>query len=161
MKYLIFIILIIFTFLPTTFAFGESYFCTDEIRTGIFKDKEKWTTKEIKELNFTVKVEGIKIDFKIHGENSFSGCEDFKYDKVSDIYQCSNFANGWGEPQNIYYEIFSFSPSKLRFFWSYFPGYILDKKGNSPMVGGGTCLSIKSIETERDAELTMIAAREE
>jgi hypothetical protein len=55
MKYLIFIILIIFTFLPTTFAFGESYFCTDEIRTGIFKDKEKWTTKEIKELNFTVK----------------------------------------------------------------------------------------------------------
>jgi len=69
MKYLIFIILIIFTFLPTTFAFGESYFCTDEIRTGIFKDKEKWTTKEIKELNFTVKVEGIKIDFKIHGEN--------------------------------------------------------------------------------------------
>ena len=55
----------------------------------------------------------------------------------------------------------SFSPSKLRFFWSYFPGYILDKKGNSPMVGGGTCLSIKSIETESDAELTMIAAREE
>jgi len=94
-------------------------------------------------------------------KTSFSGCEDFKYDKVTDIYQCSNFANGWGEPQNIYYEIFSFSPSKLRFFWSYFPGYILDKKGNSPMVGGGTCLSIKSIETERDAELTMIAAREE
>jgi len=28
-------------------------------------------------------------------------------------------------------------------------------------VGGGTCLSIKSIETERDAGLTMIAAREE
>jgi hypothetical protein len=28
-------------------------------------------------------------------------------------------------------------------------------------VGGGTCLSIKSIETESDAELTMIAAREE
>ena len=159
MKYLIFIILIIFTLLPTTFAFGESYFCTDEIRTGIFKDKEKWTTKEIKELNFTVKVDGIKIDFMIDGENSFSGCEDFKYDKGSDIYQCSNFANRWGEPQNIYYEIFSFSPSKLRFFWSYFPGYILDKKGNSPMVGGGTCLSIN--ETESVEELTMIAAREE
>ena len=159
MKYLIFIILIIFTFLPTTFAFGKSYFCTDEIRTGIFKDKEKWTTKEIKELNFTVKVEGIKIDFKIQGENSFSGCEDFKYDKISDIYQCSNFANRGGESQDIYYEIFSFSPSKLRFFWSYFPGYILDKKGNSPMVGGGTCLSIN--ETESDEELTMIAAREE
>ena len=90
MKYLIFIII---TFLPSTFAFGESFFCTDEIRTGIFKDKEKWTTKEIKELNFTVKVEGIKIDFKIHGENSFSGCQDFKYDKITDIYQCSNFAN--------------------------------------------------------------------
>jgi len=29
------------------------------------------------------------------------------------------------------------------------------------MVGGGTCLSIESIETEYDAELTMIAAREE
>ncbi len=50
MNYLIFIILIIFTCLPTTFAFGEDYFCTDELRTGMFKDKEKWTTKEIKEL---------------------------------------------------------------------------------------------------------------
>ena len=29
------------------------------------------------------------------------------------------------------------------------------------MVGGGTCLSIKSLETERDDELTMIAARQE
>ena len=161
MKHLVFIMLINLAFLPTTFAFGESYFCTDEIRTGIFKDEEKWTTKEIKELNFTVKVEGIKIDFKIHGENSFSGCQDFKYDKITDIYQCSNFANGWGESQNIYYEIFSFSPSKLRFFWSYFPGYILDKKGNSPMVGGGTCLTLKPMETESAEEDTLIAAREE
>ena len=29
------------------------------------------------------------------------------------------------------------------------------------MVGGGTCLAIKSIETESVEELTMIAAREE
>ncbi len=29
------------------------------------------------------------------------------------------------------------------------------------MVGGGTCLSIKSIEIENDTELTMIAARKE
>jgi len=29
------------------------------------------------------------------------------------------------------------------------------------MVGGGTCLSIKSIETENDEQLTMLAAREE
>ena len=29
------------------------------------------------------------------------------------------------------------------------------------MVGGGTCLSIKSIEKENNSELTMIAAHEE
>ena len=48
------------------------------------------------------------MDFKLLGEKVFSGCHDFKYDKLTDIYQCSNFALGWGEAQNIYYEVFSF-----------------------------------------------------
>jgi len=144
-----FFIIIIVTMFSSTFVMGENYTCTDELRTGIFKEKEKWTSKEIRKLKFTVKLEGIKINFKVDGEDSFSGCNDFKYDKFTDIYQCSNFAKGWGEPENIYYEIFSFSPSRLRFSWSYLPGYILDKKGNSPMVGGGTCSA--SIPTEKDA----------
>ena len=83
------------------------------------------------------------MDFKLLGEEVFSGCHDLKYDKYTDIYQCSNFALGWGEAQNIYYEIFSFSPSKLRFLWSYLPGYIVNKKGNTPMVGGGTCYPLR------------------
>jgi len=116
-------------FLPSFLSAGE-YYCVDELRTGIVKDKESWTSK---------KLEGIAMDFKLLGEKLFSGCHDLKYDKYTDIYQCSNFAMGWGEAQNIYYEIFSFSPSKLRFLWSYLPGYIVNKKGNTPMVGGGTC----------------------
>ncbi len=143
--------------LTASFALGESFICVDELRTGIFKDNEKWTSKEIKELKFTVKLEGIKIDFKVDGEEAFSGCHDFKYDRYTDIYQCSNFAMGWGESQNIYYEIFSFSPSKLRFSWTYLPGYILDKKGNSPMVGGGTCLTLKKPE-ETTTVTTFIAS---
>jgi hypothetical protein len=31
----------------------------------------------------------------------------------------------------------------LRFLWSYLPGYIVDKKGNTPMVGGGTCYPLE------------------
>ena len=143
-----FFFLIIVTMFSSTFVMGINYSCTDELRTGIFKGKEKWTSKEIRELKFTVKLEGIKINFKVDGEDSYSGCHDFKYDKFTDIYQCSNFAKGWGEPQNVYYEIFSFSPSRLRFSWSYLPGYILDKKGNSPMVGGGTCAAL--IPTEKE-----------
>ena len=125
-------------FLPTILSAGE-YYCVDELRTGIVKNKESWTSKKIEEIKFKVKLEGIAMDFKLLGEKLFSGCHDLKYDKYTDIYQCSNFALGWGEAQNIYYEIFSFSPSKLRFLWSYLPGYIVNKKGNTPMVGGGTC----------------------
>ena len=142
MKLRFFVLIITSLFLPTMVIAG-SYFCADEIRTGIVKYKESWSSREIEELKFTVKLEGIKMDFKLLGEKVFSGCHDFKYDKYTDIYQCSNFALGWGEAQNIYYEIFSFSPSKLRFFWSYLPGYIVNKKGNSPMVGGGTCSSLE------------------
>jgi len=141
-KFKIFLLITILTYLPTILVAGK-YYCVDEIRTGIVKDKESWSSKKIKELKFTVKLEGIKMDFKLLGEKVFSGCHDFKYDKITDIYQCSNFALGWGEAQNIYYEVFSFSPSKLRFLWSYLPGYIVNKKGNTPMVGGGTCSSLE------------------
>jgi|TARA_B110000914_G_scaffold213303_1_gene215084 hypothetical protein len=129
-------------FLPTNLS-AEEYSCIDELRTGIVKDNDSWASKKIEEVKFKVKLEGIAMDFKLLGENVFSGCNDFKYDKYTDIYQCSNFALGWGEAQNIYYEIFSFSPSKLRFLWSYLPGYIVDKKGNTPMVGGGTCYPLE------------------
>ena len=134
------ILFLVFTtlFLPTVLSAVE-YYCIDELRTGIVKDKESWSSKNIEEVKFKVKLDGIAMDFKLHGEKVFSGCHDLKYDKYTDIYQCSNFAQGWGEAQNIYYEIFSFSPSKLRFLWSYLPGYFVNKKGNSPMVGGGTC----------------------
>ena len=132
------------TFLPSL-LFAENFHCVDEIRTGLVKEEESWSSKKIKELKFTVKLEGIKMDFKLLGEKVFSGCHDFKYDKLTDIYQCSNFALGWGEAQNIYYEVFSFSPSKLRFLWSYLPGYITNKKGNTPMVGGGTCSSAEDL----------------
>jgi len=98
-------------FLPSFLSAGE-YYCVDELRTGIVKDKESWTSKKIEEIKFKVKLEGIAMDFKLLGEKLFSGCHDLKYDKYTDIYQCSNFAMGWGEAQNIYYEIFSFSPSK-------------------------------------------------
>ena len=129
-------------FLPTNLS-AEEYSCIDELRTGIVKDNDSWASKKIEEVKFKVKLEGIAMDFKLLGEKVFSGCNDFKYDKYTDIYQCSNFALGWGEAQNIYYEIFSFSPSKLRFLWSYLPGYIVDKKGNTPMVGGGTCYPLE------------------
>ena len=129
-------------FLPTILS-AEEYSCIDELRTGIVKDNDSWASKKIEEVKFKVKLEGIAMDFKLLGEKVFSGCNDFKYDKYTDIYQCSNFALGWGEAQNIYYEIFSFSPSKLRFLWSYLPGYIVDKKGNTPMVGGGTCYPLE------------------
>ena len=129
-------------FLPTVIS-AEEYSCIDELRTGIVKNKDSWTSKKIKEVKFKVKLEGIAMDFKLLGEKVFSGCHDLKYDKYTDIYQCSNFALGWGEAQNIYYEIFSFSPSKLRFLWSYLPGYIVNKKGNTPMVGGGTCYPLQ------------------
>ena len=143
MKKLILLLLIMTTlFLPTNLS-AEEYSCIDELRTGIVKDNDSWASKKIEEVKFKVKLEGIAMDFKLLGENVFSGCNDFKYDKYTDIYQCSNFALGWGEAQNIYYEIFSFSPSKLRFLWSYLPGYIVDKKGNTPMVGGGTCYPLE------------------
>ena len=143
MNKLRFLLLIITTlFLPTVIN-AEEYSCIDELRTGIVKNKDSWTSKKIEEVKFKVKLEGISMDFKLLGEKVFSGCNDFKYDKYTDIYQCSNFALGWGEAQNIYYEIFSFSPSKLRFLWSYLPGYIVDKKGNTPMVGGGTCYPLE------------------
>jgi len=129
-------------FLPTNLS-AEEYSCIDELRTGIVKDNDSWASKKIEEVKFKVKLEGIAMDFKLLGEKVFSGCNDFKYDKYTDIYQCSNFALGWGEAQNIYYEIFSFSPSKLRFLWSYLPGYIVNKKGNTPMVGGGTCYPLE------------------
>ena len=129
-------------FLPTNLS-AKEYSCIDELRTGIVKDNDSWASKKIEEVKFKVKLEGIAMDFKLLGEKVFSGCNDFKYDKYTDIYQCSNFALGWGEAQNIYYEIFSFSPSKLRFLWSYLPGYIVDKKGNTPMVGGGTCYPLE------------------
>lgn len=141
-KFKLFLLFTISMYLPSLLLAGK-YFCVDEIRTGIVKEKESWASKKIKELKFTVKLEGIKMDFKLLGEKVFSGCHNFKYDKTTDIYQCSNFALGWGEAQNIYYEVFSFSPSKLRFLWSYLPGYILNKKGNTPMVGGGTCSSLE------------------
>ena len=143
MKKLSFLLLIMtILFLPTNLS-AEEYSCIDELRTGIVKDNDSWASKKIEEVKFKVKLEGIAMDFKLLGENVFSGCNDFKYDKYTDIYQCSNFALGWGEAQNIYYEIFSFSPSKLRFLWSYLPGYIVDKKGNTPMVGGGTCYPLE------------------
>ena len=143
MKKLSLLLLIMTTlFLPTNLS-ADEYSCIDELRTGIVKDKDSWTSKKIEEVKFKVKLEGIAMDFKLLGEKVFSGCNDFKYDKYTDIYQCSNFALGWGEAQNIYYEIFSFSPSKLRFLWSYLPGYIVDKKGNTPMVGGGTCYPLE------------------
>lgn len=143
MKKLRFLLLIMTTlFLPTILS-AEEYSCIDELRTGIVKDNDSWASKKIEEVKFKVKLEGIAMDFKLLGEKVFSGCNDFKYDKYTDIYQCSNFALGWGEAQNIYYEIFSFSPSKLRFLWSYLPGYIVDKKGNTPMVGGGTCYPLE------------------
>ena len=143
MKKLSLLLLIMTTlFLPTNLS-AEEYSCIDELRTGIVKDNDSWASKKIEEVKFKVKLEGIAMDFKLLGEKVFSGCNDFKYDKYTDIYQCSNFALGWGEAQNIYYEIFSFSPSKLRFLWSYLPGYIVDKKGNTPMVGGGTCYPIE------------------
>jgi|TARA_B110000902_G_C13768878_1_gene383517 hypothetical protein len=143
MKKLSLLLLIMTTlFLPTNLS-AEEYSCIDELRTGIVKDNDSWASKKIEEVKFKVKLEGIAMDFKLLGENVFSGCNDFKYDKYTDIYQCSNFALGWGEAQNIYYEIFSFSPSKLRFLWSYLPGYIVDKKGNTPMVGGGTCYPLE------------------
>tara|TARA_Y100001970_G_C14203305_1_gene842436 strand:- start:268 stop:714 length:447 start_codon:yes stop_codon:yes gene_type:complete len=137
-------VILIFYLIPTLLT-AENFYCVDEIRTGLVKDKESWSSKEIKELKFTVKLEGIKMDFKLVGEKVFSGCHDFKYDKITDIYQCSNFALGWGEAQNIYYEVFSFSPSKLRFLWSYLPGYIINKKGNTPMVGGGKCSNVEDL----------------
>ena len=143
MKKLSLLLLIMTTlFLPTNLS-AEEYSCIDELRTGIVKDNDSWASKKIEEVKFKVKLEGIAMDFKLLGENVFSGCNDFKYDKYTDIYQCSNFALGWGEAQNIYYEIFSFSPSKLRFLWSYLPGYIVNKKGNTPMVGGGTCYPLQ------------------
>ena len=143
MKKLSLLLLIMTTlFLPTNLS-AEEYSCIDELRTGIVKDNDSWASKKIEEVKFKVKLEGIAMDFKLLGEKVFSGCNDFKYDKYTDIYQCSNFAIGWGEAQNIYYEIFSFSPSKLRFLWSYLPGYIVNKKGNTPMVGGGTCYPLQ------------------
>ena len=143
MKKLSLLLLIMTTlFLPTNLS-AEEYSCIDELRTGIVKDNDSWASKKIEEVKFKVKLEGIAMDFKLLGEKVFSGCNDFKYDKYTDIYQCSNFALGWGEAQNIYYEIFSFSPSKLRFLWSYLPGYIVNKKGNTPMVGGGTCYPLE------------------
>ena len=143
MKKLSLLLLIMTTlFLPTNLS-AEEYSCIDELRTGIVKDNDSWASKKIEEVKFKVKLEGIAMDFKLLGEKVFSGCNDFRYDKYTDIYQCSNFALGWGEAQNIYYEIFSFSPSKLRFLWSYLPGYIVDKKGNTPMVGGGTCYPLE------------------
>ena len=142
MKLKLLLLLIITLSLPTVLSAGE-YSCIDELRTGIVKDKDSWTSKKIEEVKFKVKLEGIAIDFKLLGEKLFSGCHELKYDKYTDIYQCSNFALGWGETQNIYYEIFSFSPSKLRFLWSYLPGYIVNKKGNTPMVGGGTCYPLQ------------------
>ena len=140
LRFLLMIITILF--LPTVIS-AEEYSCIDELRTGIVKNKDSWTSKKIEEVKFKVKLEGIAMDFKLLGEKVFSGCHDLKYDKYTDIYQCSNFALGWGEAQNIYYEIFSFSPSKLRFLWSYLPGYIVNKKGNTPMVGGGTCYPLQ------------------
>ena len=145
MKINILFLLSFILFFASHIIYADNYYCVDEIRTGLVKDKESWSSKEIKELKFTVKLEGIKMDFKLVGEKVFSGCHYFKYDKNTDIYQCSNFALGWGEAQNIYYEVFSFSPSKLRFLWSYLPGYIVNKKGNTPMVGGGTCSSAKDL----------------
>ena len=138
MKKGFFLTIVIMPFL-STILYAIEYYCIDELRTGIVKDEDSWSSKEIEEVKFKVKVDGIAMDFKVNGEKFFSGCHELKYDKYTDIYQCSNFAHGWGEAQNIYYEIFCFSPSKLGFFWSYLPGYIVDKKGNSPMVGGGTC----------------------
>ena len=143
MNKLKFLLLLIATLFLTTDINAEEYSCIDELRTGIVKDKDSWTSKKIEEVKFKVKLEGIAMDFKLLGEAVFSGCHDLKYDKYTDIYQCSNFALGWGEAQNIYYEIFSFSPSKLRFLWSYLPGYIVNKKGNTPMVGGGTCYPLQ------------------
>ena len=143
MKKLSLLLLIMTTLCLPTILSAEEYSCIDELRTGIVKDNDSWASKKIEEVKFKVKLEGIAMDFKLLGENVFSGCNDFKYDKYTDIYQCSNFALGWGEAQNIYYEIFSFSPSKLRFLWSYLPGYIVDKKGNTPMVGGGTCYPLE------------------
>ena len=143
MKKLSLLFLILTTLFLPTFLSAEEYSCIDELRTGIVKDNDSWASKKIEEVKFKVKLEGIAMDFKLLGEKVFSGCNDFKYDKYTDIYQCSNFALGWGEAQNIYYEIFSFSPSKLRFLWSYLPGYIVDKKGNTPMVGGGTCYPLE------------------
>lgn len=143
MKKLIFLMLIITTLSLSTVLSAEEYSCIDELRTGIVKDSDSWSSKKLEEVKFKVKLEGIAMDFKLIGEKFFSGCNDLKYDKYTDIYQCSNFALGWGEAQNIYYEIFSFSPSKLRFLWSYLPGYIVNKKGNTPMVGGGTCYPIE------------------
>jgi hypothetical protein len=134
-----FLLLTLTTLFLPTFLSASEYYCVDELRTGIVKDKDSWISKKIEEIKFEVKLEGIAMDFKLLGEKLFSGCHDLKYDKYTDIYQCSNFALGWGEAQNIYYEIFSFSPSKLRFLWSYLPGYIVNKKGNTPMVGGCTC----------------------
>ena len=145
MKKIRFFTLTFFLAIVPSIIFSENYYCVDEIRTGLVKEKGSWSSKEIKELKFTVKLEGIKMDFKLVGEKVFSGCHDFKYDKLTDIYQCSNFALGWGEAQNIYYEVFSFSPSKLRFMWSYLPGYIVNKKGNTPMVGGDKCSSVKDL----------------
>ena len=136
------LLIITIVFLPSVIS-AEEYSCIDELRTGIVKNKDSWTSKKIEEVKFKVKLEGIAMDFKLLGEKVFSGCHDLKYDKYTDIYQCSNFALGWGEAQNIYYEIFSFSPSKLRFLWSYLPGYIVNKKGNTPMVGGGTCYPLE------------------
>ena len=82
-----FFLIIIVTMFSSTFVMGGNYTCTDELRTGIFKEEEKWTSREIRKLKFTVKLEGIKINFKVGGEESFSGCDDFRYDKFTDIYR--------------------------------------------------------------------------
>ena len=62
-------------FLPTILSAGE-YYCVDELRTGIVKNKESWTSKKIEEIKFKVKLEGIAMDFKLLGEKLFSGCHD-------------------------------------------------------------------------------------
>ena len=43
------IILIFIYFLITTnLIIAENFFCVDEIRTGLVKEKESWSSKEIK-----------------------------------------------------------------------------------------------------------------
>ena len=83
MNKLRFLLLIITSlFLPTVIS-AKEYSCIDELRTGIVKNKDSWTSKKIREVKFKVKLEGIDMDFKLLGEKVFSGCHDSKYDKYN------------------------------------------------------------------------------